>query len=491
MDKKVAVIGGGFAGLSGAAMLAKNGFDVTLFDKHQILGGRAQKLEVDGFTFDMGPSWYWMPEVFEEFYQHFGHKTSDFYQLERLDPSYRVYFGEGDFIDVPAEPEAFLALVEKLEPRGANKLRKYLKEAEYKYNIGMNEFVHKPGLSFLEFADPKLVPAVFKLHLFRSITDHIKKFFKNPKLRQILEFPVIFLGAKPSETPALYSLMNHADINLGTWYPVGGMFKVIGAFESICREVGVKIELGANVDSVEVENGTASGLTVNGTFHEFDAVLGSADYHHIDQKLLKPEFRSYDQDYWDSRKLSPSCLIYYLGIEKRLNNIPHHTLFFDRDMEKHMSEIYDHPQWPSEPLLYTACPSVSDRSLAPEGCDTLFILIPVAVDLEDTPELREKYLDVALNRIERLTDQSIRPHLRVKRSFAYSDYVKEHNALKGNAFGLANTLMQTAILKPKMRSNKVKNLFFAGQLTSPGPGVPPSIISGQVAAGLIKQHFGD
>lgn len=490
MAKKVAVIGGGFAGLSGAAMLAQDGFDVTLFDKHKILGGRAQKLEVDGFTFDMGPSWYWMPEVFEEFYRQFGHKTNDFYQLERLDPSYRVYFGEGDFVDVPAEPEAFLNLVEKLEPGGAKRLQKYLKEAEYKYNIGMNEFVHKPGLSFLEFADPKLVPAVFKLHLFRSITDHIKKYFKNPKLRQILEFPVIFLGAKPSETPALYSLMNHADINLGTWYPVGGMFKVIEAFEEICKEVDVKVEVGANVDSIEVENGMATGLTVNGVFHEFDAVLASADYHHIDQKLLKPEFRSYDNKYWNSRKLSPSCLIYYLGIENRLNNIPHHTLFFDRDMEKHMSEIYDHPQWPSEPLLYTACPTVSDRSLAPEGCDTLFILIPVAVDLQDTPELREKYLDVALERIERLTDQSIKPHLTVKQSFAYSDYVKEHNALKGNAFGLANTLMQTAILKPKMRSNKVKNLFFAGQLTSPGPGVPPSIISGQVAAGLIKKHFG-
>ncbi|MFT4682315.1 MAG: phytoene desaturase [Granulosicoccus sp.] len=489
MAKKVAVIGGGYAGLSGAAMLAKEGFDVTLYDKHDMLGGRGQKLEKNGFTFDMGPSWYWMPEVFEEFYQLFGHTTSDFYTLDRLDPSYRVYFGKDDFLDVPADPDAFLDLVEKLEPGGSLKLQKYLKEAEYKYKMGMQEFVRRPGLSILEFADPRLIPAVFKLHLFRSITDHIKKYFKNPRLRQILEFPVIFLGAKPAETPALYSLMNHADINLGTWYPQGGMFKVIEAFEKIGMEAGVKFELNSNVEAINIKNGKAVGLTVNGKEIKADVILGSADYHHIDQHLLPEKYRSYTPEYWDSRKLSPSCLIYYIGLNTKLKEMPHHTLFFDKDMDEHMAEIYDYPKWPSDPLLYTACPSISDKSIAPEGKECLFILIPVAVDLKDSPEIRAHYLELALNRIEKLTDQSITDHIEVSESYAYSDYVKEHNALKGNAFGLANTLKQTAILKPKMRSGKVKNLFFAGQLTSPGPGVPPSIISGQVSAGLIKDYL--
>jgi len=467
--------------------LAKYGYDVTIYEKNAMVGGRAMKFEADGFVFDMGPSWYWMPEVFEEFYQQFGYTTSDFYELKRLDPSYRVYFGKDDFVDIPASTEALYELVEEMEPDGARKLAVFLKEAEYKYRLSMNKFIAKPALSWTEFVDPKLIPAVFKLHLFRSISTHIKKRFTNPRLIQILEFPVIFLGAKPSETPALYSMMNHADIALGTWYPQGGMHQVIKAFETICIDKGVKFSLNSNVEKVNVENGEATGLRVNGKDEPADIVLGTADYNHVDQVLLPPEYRSYSKEYWDTRKMSPACLIYYIGLNKKVSNMLHHTLFFDKDMDKHMEEIFDHKQWPSEPLLYVSCPSKTDNTVAPEGGENLYILIPVSVGLEDNEKTRNHYFDLAIKRLEYLTQQELRKHVEFRRSYAHNDYISDFNAFKGNAFGLANTLKQTAIFKPSIRSNRVKNLFFAGQLTTPGPGVPPCIISGQVAATEIKK----
>ncbi|MBP9151500.1 MAG: phytoene desaturase [Flavobacteriales bacterium] len=487
MSRKVAVIGSGFAGLSAAATLAKVGYDVTVYEKNATSGGRAMKFETDGFLFDMGPSWYWMPEVFEEFYQQFGTTTSDFYQLDRLDPSYRVYFGKDDFIDVPAGVEEFHRLVESLELGGSEKLKIFLKEAEYKYRLSMEKFIRKPALSFLEFMDPTLIPAIFKLHLFQSISTHIRKRFRNPRLIQILEFPVIFLGAKPSETPALYSMMNHADIALGTWYPQGGMNKVIAAFETICVREGVKFEYNSSVERINVENGIANGIRVNGTDHSADIVLGTADYHHIDQVLLEEKYQSYSKEYWDTRKMSPSCLIFYIGLNKKVSNMLHHTLFFDRDMDKHMNEIFDKKRWPTEPLLYVSCPSKTDATVAPEGCENLYVLIPVSVGLVDDQKTRDHYFDLAMKRIEHVTGQEIKKHVVFKRSYAHSDYQKDHNGFKGNAFGLANTLKQTAIFKPSLRSNRVKNLFFAGQLTTPGPGVPPCIISGQVAAIEIQR----
>ncbi len=487
MTKTTTIIGGGISGLAAAACLAQSGHEVRLFEKNDTLGGRARQFSAVGFTFDMGPTWYWMPEIFENFYQRFGHTTSDFYQLIRLDPSYRVYFGKNDFVDVPADLERLFEMVETLEPGGTAKLRKYLREAEHKYRLGMEEFVFKPGLSVLEFADIRLAKEVFRLHLFRSISSYIRKYFSNPKLIQILEFPVLFLGAKPSETPALYSLMNYAEWVLGTWYPQGGMFKIIKALEQICREEGVIINTGANIEKLTIENGIVQSVIVNGADFKTDHVIASADYHHVEQNLLPKEFRSYSKAYWNSRLLSPSCLIFYVGLNKRISNLLHHNLFFDTDFNLHVKEIYDTKEWPSDPLFYVSCPSNTDGSVAPNGCETLFILIPVAVGLEDTETTREHLFKLVINRLEQITGENLTQHIVFKKSYAHKNYSADYNAFKGNAFGLANTLKQTAIFKPKMKSKKVKNLFFAGQLTSPGPGVPPALISGQVAAKLVNK----
>ncbi|MCC6838144.1 MAG: phytoene desaturase [Bacteroidia bacterium] len=488
MKQKAIVIGGGFAGLSAAAYLAKDGYEVSLFEKNQQIGGRARKLEIDGFTFDMGPSWYWMPDVFDNFFNDFGSSVEEHYNLVRLDPSYAVFYGKDDVFRIPANLNEFYQLFEKHEPGSSEKLRKFLKDAKYKYEVSMTDFVHKPSLSILEFMDFRILNAALKMDLFKSISKYIKANFKNPKLVQLLEFPVLFLGAKPNETPALYSMMNYADIVLGTWYPMGGMVKIVEAMVNIAKQQGVEIRTAENVEKIIVENGKAVGIISNGKKYKADVIVGTADYHHIEQKLLAPEQRNYSVDYWKSRKMAPSCLMYYIGIDKRIEGLEHHNLFFDAPFDIHAEEIYDRPQWPSNPLFYSTCAAKTDPSVAPVGKENLVLLIPIAVDIEDSETIREKYYNIMMDRLEYLTGQSIKEHVIVKKSFAINDFKKHYNSFGGNAYGLANTLKQTAILKPALKNKKVKNLYYAGQLTVPGPGVPPSIISGKIVAKEIIKN---
>lgn len=489
MAKKVVIIGAGFAGLAAAACLAQEGYAVTVLEKNTQAGGRARQFEAEGFVFDMGPSWYWMPDVFEQFFQRFGKRVSDYYELLRLDPSYIIHFGPGDSLAVPAGREDLMQLFEHLEPGSGPRLQRFLDEAAYKYEVGMREFVFKPGHSVFEFADLRILSSVFRLQLFTSLAAHVRALFKNEKLIQLLEFPVLFLGATPQNTPALYSLMNHADLSLGTWYPMGGMHKIVEAMVKLATDLGVDIRLGEEVRAVHIPNGQARMVETDKASYPADAVIGGADYHHVEQSLLPPDRRMYSERYWDKRTMAPSSLLFYVGLDRKLEGLHHHNLFFDRDFGRHAHEIYEAPQWPSDPLFYVCAPSVTDKTVAPEGCENLFILIPLAPGLPDEEAKREVYFEQVMNRLESLTGQPIRKHIVYKRSYAHRDFITDYHAFKGNAYGLANTLLQTAFLKPKMKSTKVDNLFFTGQLTTPGPGVPPSLISGQVVAGEVHKYL--
>jgi len=482
LTKQIVVIGAGFAGLAAACSLAQKGHHVTLLEKNDRPGGRARQYQAQGFTFDMGPSWYWMPEVFEQFFQRFGKSTADYYDLRRLDPSYLIYFGQDDTMEVPAQRDALYALFESYEPGSSAKLAQFLAEAEYKYKVGMSEFVFKPSHNILEFADPRIVASLFKLEMFSSISTAVRKLFKHEQLIQLLEFPVLFLGATPQKTPALYSLMNYADLALGTWYPMGGMHEIVKAMVSLAEELGVDIRLNQEVQQIIVPNGHATEVVTQNQTYTVDAVVGGADYEHLDQHVLPPHLRNYSASYWDKRTMAPSSLLFYIGIDKKLPGLHHHNLFFDEDFALHAQEIYEDPQWPSKPLFYVCAPSVTDPSVAPAGHENLFFLVPLAPDLEDTDAQREKYFKIIVDRFEKLTGHAIRDHIVYQRSYAHRDFEADYHAFKGNAYGLANTLLQTAFLKPKMRNRKVNNLFYAGQLTTPGPGVPPSLISGQVVA---------
>ncbi|MBL7701578.1 MAG: phytoene desaturase [Ferruginibacter sp.] len=488
--KKTVVIGSGFAGLSAASFMAKAGWDVTVLEKQSTPGGRARQLKAAGFTFDMGPSWYWMPDVFERYFGCFGKQVSDYYELERLDPSYRVYWQDGES-DVPANYEELKKLFESIEPGSGEKLDKFLAEAVYKYEVGINKLVYKPGQSLTEFLDWETIKGVFKLDVFTSIDKHIGKFFKHPKLRQLMEFPVLFLGALPKDTPALYSLMNYADIKLGTWYPKKGMYAVVEGMYKLAQELGVKFVFDCNVTAINIVDATARKVEAeDGTTYGADVVIGGADYQFIETKLLPENYRRYSEKYWDSRLMAPSCLLYYVGLNKKIEGVPHHSLFFDADFEVHGQEIYTTKKWPTDPLFYVSVSSVTDDTVAPKGCDNMVFLIPVAAGLTaDTEELREKYFQQILERFEKKTGQEIRNSIVFKKSYSIADFETDYNSFKGNAYGLANTLRQTAIFRPSCRSIKIKNLFYTGQLTVPGPGVPPSLISGEVVANEVLKHF--
>ena len=487
--KKVIVIGAGFAGLSVATSLADKGFEVTVLEKNSMAGGRARVIEAAGFRFDMGPSWYWMPDVFETYFGKFGKKPSDYYNLIRLDPSYAVIFGQSESLDIPAGIENLKQLFDRIEPGSGQRLEAFLKQAAYKYNVGMNKFVWKPSRSILEFVSLKLLYDLGRMDVLQTFAGHIRKYFSDPKLLQLMEFPILFLGATPENTPAMYSLMNYAEIAMGTWYPMGGMYEIVKGMTALAEEKGVKILLNQNVTKITAANGCAKQVITDQVEFEADVVVAGADYHHVDLNLLG-ENRNYSDSYWDSRTLAPSSLLFYLGVNKRIPKLLHHNLFFDEDFNQHAYEIYTQPQWPSKPLFYASAPSKTDPSVAPEGCENLFVLIPVAPGLkDDTDEIREKYFNVIMDRLEAYVGEPVRPFIVYKRMYAHRDFQSDYNAFKGNAYGLANTLLQTAFLKPKLKNKKLNNLFYTGQLTVPGPGVPPSLISGLVVAEEVAKEF--
>lgn len=484
MKQHIAIIGSGFSSLSASCYLAQAGYDVSVFEKNDTVGGRARQLKKEGFTFDIGPSWYWMPDIFEKFFNDFGKSTSDYYDLDKLSPAYKIFF-QDEVITIGDTLEKICTEFERIEPGSSVPLKKFINKAATNYDIAINKVVLKPGLSPFELVTPETVTRVDQF--FKTISGDVRRNFKNPKLISTLEFPVLFLGAKPSNTPSFYSFMNYADFGLGTWHPKGGMYEVIRAMESLAKSLGVHIHTNHAVDKINVSDKKAQSIVVNGETKTFDIVLSGADYHHS-ETLLDPAYRQYSESYWDKKTFAPSSLLFYVGFDKKLKNIEHHNLFFDTNFDTHAEDIYDDPKWPEDPLFYANFPSVTDDSMAPNNCETGFFLIPIAPGIEDTEQLRAQYFDIIMARFERLTVQDVKNNIIFKESFCVKDFIKEYNSYKGNAYGMANTLSQTAFLRPKLKSKKVDNLYFTGQLTVPGPGVPPSLISGKLVAELINKH---
>ncbi|MDP4283448.1 MAG: phytoene desaturase family protein [Bacteroidota bacterium] len=487
---KIAVIGSGFSGLSAAAYLAAAGHDIHVFEKNNNAGGRARQLKTqNGYVFDMGPSWYWMPDIFEKFFADFGYLVSDFYELKLLDPAFEVVFANRQIVSIPANYTELCNLFESIEKGSAVQLDKFMREAQYKYEAGMENLVYMPGLSIAEFADANLIKGAIRLQVFSSFSKHVRKYFSHPKLIALMEFPVLFLGAMPQDTPALYSLMNYAGLKLGTWYPHGGFGKVIDAMIQVAEKNGVTFHFNSPVEKITIENNMAHSVVVNEKEIAFDAVIAAADYHYVEKELLPGSHRNYNEAYWEKKTFAPSCLIFYIGLNKKIKSIQHHTLFFEEDLLQHSTEIYKDPKWPARPLFYVCCPSQSDDSVAPPGHENIFLLMPIAPGLKDNETLREKYFNIMIHRFEKHIDEEIVTHIDFKESYCVNDFIADYHSYKGNAYGLANTLMQTAILKPKIRNKKIKNLFYAGQLTVPGPGVPPSLISGKISAEQLLKYL--
>ena len=484
MGKKVAIIGSGFSALAASCYLAQAGHEVTIYEKNQTIGGRARQLKRDGFTFDIGPTWYWMPDVFERFFADFGKKPSDYYSLEKLGPAYQVYFGVHDFVTIANNLDEICVTFESIEKGAGAKLQKFMAEAKSNYDIAIKDLVYNPGVSPMELITLETAKKVGQF--FSNIRRDVRKQFKNTKLIQILEFPVLFLGAKPSDTPSFYSFMNYADFGLGTWHPKNGMYSVILAIESLAKSLDVTIETNSNVSKILVTNQTATGLIVNDQTILADVVLSGADYHHS-ETLLDEQHRAYSEKFWSNQTFAPSSLLFYVGFDKKIINVEHHSLFFDVDFDAHAHSIYDDPRWPENPLFYASFPSKTDTNSAPEGKEAAIFLIPLAPGIEDTEAIRETYFEKIITRLELLTGQELKNNIIFKNSFCVNDFINDYNSYKGNAYGLANTLLQTAFLRPKLKSKKVQHLYFTGQLTVPGPGVPPALISGKLVAELIEK----
>ena len=483
--KKIIIIGSGFSSIASSCYLAQQGHKVEIFEKNDTIGGRARQYKKDGFTFDIGPTWYWMPDVFERFFADFDKKPSDYYQLLKLSPAYQVYFGEEDKITIGDTLEKIYTEFDRIEPGSSQKLKKFIDQAKDNYDIAIKDLVYRPGESPLELVTLETAKKLGQF--FSTIAREVRKEFKNKKLVQVLEFPVLFLGAKPSDTPAFYNFMNFADFGLGTWHPQGGMYQVILGIQRLAESLGVKFNTHQNVEKILVENKTATGIIANGTEHQADIVLSGADYHHSETLLDQP-YRQYSESFWKKKTFAPSSLLFYVGFDKKLKNVEHHSLFFDVDFEKHAHAIYDVSEWPEDPLFYASFPSKTDENSAPEGKEAGIFLIPLAPGIKDEQALRERYFEKIITRFEKITQQNIKKNIIFKKSFCVNDFIKEYNSYKGNAYGLANTLLQTAFLRPKLKSKKVKGLYFTGQLTVPGPGVPPALISGKLVSDLIKKY---
>ncbi|AQX05273.1 phytoene dehydrogenase [Elizabethkingia meningoseptica] len=480
--KKIAIIGSGFSGISAAAYAAKSGHDVHVFEKHDQPGGRARQFRTEnGYVFDMGPSWYWMHDIIEGFFNDFGCSSVDFFNLVSLDPQFEIIFSD-EKMAVPEKYEDIRKLFENTENGASLQYDKFMQSAKFKYEVGMQEFVNKPCYNWGEFLSLKIAKSAVKLDLLSNFRNYVSKYFSNPKLKILMEFPVIFLGASPKNIPALYSLMNYGGYALGTKYPMGGFYQLVLAMQQVAEKQGATFHFNKNVQKLNIEKGSITSLTIDDENYEFDAVIASSDYHHT-ETLLPSEFRNYPEKYWKSRTFAPSCLIYYLGVKEKIPNLKHHTLFFENDLDEHIDCIYGNQKWPEKPLFYCCCPSKTDPGVAPENCENLFLLMPLATGINDQESIREQYLEKMLLRIEKHTGaKDLISKLEYKRSYCVSDFISDYNAYGGNAYGLANTLSQTAVLKPKIRNNKLENLFYTGQLTVPGPGVPPSVISGRIVA---------
>ncbi|TKX61101.1 phytoene desaturase [Halorubrum sp. ASP1] len=480
--ESVVVIGGGFGGLSTACYLADAGADVTLLEKNEQLGGRASRLEVDGFRFDMGPSWYLMPDVFERFFGHFGRSPDEFYELERLDPHYRVFWKDGDKVDVLPDREKNKEIFESYEPGAGEAFDEYLAESERTYEIGMEHFVYEDRPRLRDYVDTDVMRYSWGLSLLGKMQGHVEDYFDHPKLQQLMQYTLVFLGGSPTNTPALYNLMSHVDYNMGVYYPDGGIGAVVDGIVELADDLSVEFVTDAEVTGIEGRYGAFAVDTEGGERYLADRVVSDADYAHTEQELLPEHKRQYTEEYWESRTYAPSAFLLYLGVEGDVPDLEHHTLVLPTDWDEHFAQIFDDPEWPDDPAYYLCVPSKTDDTVAPEGHSNLFALVPIAPGLADTPEIRNRYRDLVIDDIAENTGTDLRGRVVVEETFSVDDFADRYNSYAGSALGLAHTLTQTSLLRPSHVSDAVDGLYFTGSTTTPGIGVPMCLISGGLTA---------
>ena len=489
MKKKAVVIGGGFGGLSCAALLARDGFDVTLLEKLETMGGRARSWQTEGYNFDLGPSWYLMPEVFERYFSLFGKQRSDYYDLLPLDPYYKVFFGKGESALLGTRQQENYALFESFEDGGGEQLKRYIEQASYKYDVAMKEFLYRDYRHIGQFFNRRLMTEGLRLGIFKKLDSFVSTYVKDRRAKQILEYAMVFLGTDPVDAPAIYSIMSHVDLGLGVFFPEKGMAGAAQGFVKLCEELGVRLINNCEVNRIQVVQGKASSVETSvGTF-EADVVVSGADYQHVETQLLPSQYSSYKKSYWERKVVAPSMFIAYLGINRRLKGLEHHNLYFSEDWGKHFDTIFKQPAWPDKPCFYLSCISKTDPSSAPAGSENVFLLVPTAPGLADDETQRERYYRHVIDHVREVTGEDLDKDVIVRRIFSQRDFIENYHAYKGTALGLSHTLFQTAVFRPSIRSKKVENLYYTGQYTHPGVGVPMVLIASELVAKAVGERY--
>lgn len=490
MKKKIIIIGSGIGGLGAAALLSKKGYQVTVVEKNKTLGGRANIFEAEGYTFDMGPSWYLMPDVFEQYFALLDEKISDHLDLVKLSPSYRVFFAndtEMPVVDIHSNLEKDLPLFEKLEPGISPKLKEYLKRSGEQYEMAKETFMYR-NLGFsLDFLHWKVIKKGIELNPFQTMQSYLNKWFKSDRIKKILEYSLVFLGSDPSKTPAMYNIMNAIDFNMGVYYPKGGIYEIIKALVNINKKHGTQFLSEKPVAKILVENKKVKGVLLeDGVTLEADIVISNADLWFTETKLLSKQHQTYPKSYWEKTVMSPSAFIMYLGLDRKIDSLSHHNLRFGEDWEQNFKELFDAPQLPLDPSYYICKPTETDPDLSPPNTDNLFVLVPIPPGLElsetDMTQYRKKVYQLMK---KDLNLPELEDYVVFEKTYWSDDFKKDYNAYKGTALGLAHTLKQT-LLRPSNKSKKVKNLFYVGAGTSPGIGMPTCLISAELVYKRIE-----
>ena len=484
---KAIVIGGGISGLASAALLAQKGFQVTLLEKNASLGGRAMVWKQDGFTFDMGPSWYQVPEAFEHFFAHFNKKPTDFFELTKLNPQYKLLFGPEDSCTFSDSLEENMKLFEFYEKGSSEKISRYLEEGKNQYDISIRHILYHNFNSIFDYMNPFLLPYLMQMNIFENLESYISKFTQNERIKKMLLYTALFIGGNPKEMPALYSLMSYVDLGIGTFYSNGGIGSFISSLEQLCNENKVEIKLNEEVHKIGVENGKATSVTTNNASYQADIVLSAADYPFTELHLLEPKYQTYPEPYWKKSTISPSAFVIYLGLNKKISNLQHHNLFLAENWDDHFDSLFTNKRLPENPSYYISCPSKTDPNVAPPGCENIFITVQLPSELDLTDEQHEQYFVKIIAHLESLTGEPIREHIVLKRILCAKDYNSIYNAYGNAAIGLATTFKQS-LFRPANKSSKVKNLYYAGQYTAPGAGMPMCLISAEKAVERITKE---
>ncbi len=488
-NKSVIIIGGGIGGLALACMLGKKGYRVTIVEKNEMTGGRARIFRDQGFTFDMGPSWYMMPDVFEHFFEILGEEITEYYQLQKLSPSYQITLkSDGKSYRFYSDMAKNKELFESIESGAGQVLEEFLAQGKEQYELSKSEFMYRNYNSIRDFMTLRIMRQGARLPLFKKQKAIIEQKFKSELLRKVLQYQTVLLGTAPGDTPGIYTLMNYVDLVLGEWYPTGGIRAIPEALESIAKKYGVQIKLNTSVKNIIVEQGMATGILLeNGASLFSDIVVSNADIEHTDRKLLPKKYQTKSDAYWESRVLAPSAYILYLGVKGKIPHMEHHNLLFTKDWERGFSQIFTRPEWPDDPSMYICVPSKTDSVIAPPDHENLFVLVPIASGLEYDDAFVQTYGDKILTEIGKYYNiRDLKDRIVVRHSYSVKNFIVDYNAFKGTALGLAHTLGQTAIFRPNNIHKKIPNLFYVGAGTNPGIGMPICLISAELAYKRIE-----